>query len=73
MLMLWLRYFHAKPVSLKALDTNMVKALQPYNLSDLGWSLWETNSTILNVNPKISTSGTSIIWFEDMHPKYEVV
>ncbi|KAI5332263.1 hypothetical protein L3X38_022392 [Prunus dulcis] len=67
--MLGPRYFHAKPVSLKAVDTSMLRALHPYSLLDLDWSSLETNSTILSPNPKVSISGTSIPWFEDLHPR----
>ncbi|CAB4307115.1 unnamed protein product [Prunus armeniaca] len=40
MVMFCPRYFHATLASLKALDTNMVRALHPYRLSDLDWSAW---------------------------------
>lgn len=71
--MLGPRYFGVKPASLRALDTSMVRAFHPYSLSDIEWSSWGKNSSVLGSNPEVVPSGKFkplSEWVEDLCSKF---
>lgn len=62
--MLGPKYFDAKPASLRALDTSMVRALHPYSLSNIDRSSWGKNSSVVGSNPEVVPSGKFKPWSE---------